>query len=163
MRLLRCLTLISLVVVICIPVLAADENNRTCSPVGTWFGGSGVKYQLTIIADGSDKYTVIYDPAFQVPPFSIGTKFTGVMVKKGNVFSATGMVMLNTDTTYPPAPPVIWALRETGRMPDCNSLEFTITFFAAYSWGKVPLVDEPDYYPAPTPIYETYKRTPEPD
>ncbi len=109
MRVLRCIALVSLFLAICIPVFA-DEGSKTCSPVGTWYGGSAVKYQLTVMADGADKYTFIFDPGFQNPAFPIATKFTGVMVKKGHKFLARGMGLFNVDTSFPPAPPVIWAL-----------------------------------------------------
>ena len=143
-------------------------RSQECDVAGTWYGGSDFKYLITIIPTSWNHYTVIYDPTYTLDlyGFPYNTKYTGEMIRKGNNLKVNAMNILNMDSTIIP-PDVsklnIWAIMQTGKLIDCDTLQITDVFAGGYYWtsNKVPLKDPPDY-PLPATGVETYKRLPSP-
>jgi len=147
---------------------ALSAMAQECSPAGTWYGGSDFKYLITIIPTSGNHFTVIYDPTYTLDlyGFPYNTKYTGEMIRKGNNLKVNAMNIFNMDSTILP-PDVtklnIWAITQTGKLIDCDTLEITDVFAGGYYWtsNKVPLKDTPDY-PLPVTGVETYNRLPSP-
>jgi hypothetical protein len=148
--------------------VTAQELRSDCNLAGTWYGGSDFKYLLTIIPTADNRYSVIYDPTYTLDLFGFpyNTKYTGELIRKGKTLHLNAMNILNMDSTLVP-PDVsklhIWAIRQTGKLTDCDTLNMTDVFAGGYYWtsNKVPLKDPPDY-PLPDTGLETYHRLPSP-
>ena len=147
-----------------LPAIAQD-----CNLAGTWYGGSDFKYQLTIIPTGDSRYAITYDPVYTLNlyGFPYNTKYTGVMIRKGKNLTLNAMSILNMDNTLVP-PDVsklnIWAIQQTGKIINCQTLELIDVFAGGYNWtsDKIPVKDPPDY-PLPATGLETYRRLPLPE
>lgn len=112
---------------------------------------------------------MIYDPAYTLGLFGFpyNTKYTGVMIRKGKNLTLNAMSILNMDNMLVPPDLFklnIWAIKQTGKIIDCHTLEMIDVFAGGYSWtsNKVPLKDPPDY-PLPATGPETYHRLPSPE
>ena len=139
---------------ICFLTLLAPGFGTDCTPTGTWYGGSenGAKYLLTVIPS-TPYYTVIFQAAFK-PRVPVLTRYSGEMTHvKAKTFDIYAIAMVNT-SELPPDPgadstlPQVWAIRSRAEISDCNTLDLTIDFFAAYNWRSdlVPYLDPPDTY-----------------
>ncbi len=160
----RTVLLVALVLAAMLPGLAQGFGYE-CSPAGTWYGGGSgpAKYLLTITQTYFGHYTYSYDEGFTpaVPKLS---EYSGELVRVGfNTYVGRAIALANMSSAPPNAggiPPQIWAIRETGRLTDCNTMEFDIDFFGVYQWGRIPFVDQPDASKLPVEgvIHETYTR-----
>jgi len=148
--------------------LNKSDKLKSCSPVGTWYGGSGAKYLLTVFPNGGDRFIVYSDPAFNMQALApVSTKWNGWLKRKGGHLEGAAMGIIIYDTSFPPdlSNLQIWAIQQTVEFKDnCDTMVNNITFFGGYYWNsnKVPLVDSPDFNVAPTPIVEVYHRFPAP-
>ncbi len=160
-----------------------------CTPAGSWYGGSVVGYQLTIVpTNPAGRYTTFGQGIYKAS--AITATITGEISRKGNVFEGSFLSLTGDDSfvNLPPAAngkmPDLEVGWEVVKMLDCNTLQVTIPFFGSYfatniwqpgsPWGgptwlnlKVPFVDPPDidWIPILTndtkPIVETYHRVPD--
>jgi hypothetical protein len=154
----------------------APPFGSDCGIAGTWYGGSVVAYQMTIIPTvWPDRYTVYSDPMF-----TDGTKntlYTGTLVKRGQLYEGSLLQMTSNDPAFATFPPTL------GLMPDinagwvsmklvgCNTVSSLIPFFGLYlsnsvwTGQKTPMIDAPDVdllnvLNGGKPIIETYHRLP---
>ena len=169
------------VVLAAVQCFAQQGVGNNCTLAGTWYGGSVVAYQMTIVPSvPAGHYTLFYDGIFKATP--IAAMGTGRLVKHGKVYEGSSLSLVGDDSfiNMPPGangkmPDVeaVWASME---MVDCNTMRSTVwffgTYFAANIWepgivwkaGK-PLVDPPDIdwiniLNNGHPIVETYHRLP---
>ena len=146
------------------------QNQNSCSPAGAWYGGSEgtVKYLGSITPIDGSTYTLLFDGAYSTKDigFPVKTIFAGTFKaqKYGEyLFEGSGGGLANPSDAMPPKTgPAILVVHFRMRFEDCNTLKFDYDFFGGYFMGngKVPFVDVPDFFPAPVPIHETYKRLP---
>ena len=177
--------LVVFLVVAALPCLAQYGSViNNCTIEGTWYGGSTVAYQLTVIpSTPAGHYSFIFDPMYVDPQVPMAAKVTGELVKHGDVYE--GSMFLLGGGNQPPGPnykmPDIIVGWNSMRLLDCNTIKNTIPFFGMYfgagiwqpgtpwtgiNWlrGKVPLLDPPDVDMIPVltgdvkPIVETYHR-----
>ena len=138
---------------------------NSCSPVGTWYGGSdasaGMKYLLRITAGPAGRYAITYELGF-IPKIPRISTYSGEMVKTPSGFVAYSLALANMVSTPPPLggpPPDIWAVRAQMHFEGCDTLKSVIDFIGIYKWGdRVPFVDLPDLLPALGT--ESYRRMP---
>jgi hypothetical protein len=157
--------------------VAFASDAKPCTIAGTWYGGSVVAYQLTIIPTAEDDhYTIVFQPMFT--DGAKDTSYTGTLVKKGSVYEGSSMQMTSADPAFATSPPtlglmpdlnVVWA---SMKLVDCNTISNFIPFFGTYTakggvWNgqKTPLVDAPDvdlldFLTGGQPVVETYHRLP---
>lgn len=167
------------------PCLAQPGAGHACNPAGTWYGGSVVAYQMTLVpAVPAGHYTVTFQGFYKNSVMS--TIVTGDLVKNGQRYEGSVLGLSTQDPDFLNPPPV-------GKMPDltvgwislemldCNTIRNTIPFFGLYAgagiWApglvgpvwtdaKVPMVSPPDVdlldvLAGGQPILETYRRLPE--
>lgn len=165
-------SIFSVVIVLFIgAVLASAQGFRSeCNPAGTWYGGSiPFKYLLTIIPTEGNRYTVVYDSTYSLTAagFAVSTRYTGELIRRADDLKLNAMAIHNTSSTYPVNPSTlqIWAIAQTGKFTDCDTLQMTDDVAAAYLWtsNKIPLKDAPDYLILSSPLIETYHRLPSPE
>ncbi len=179
--------LVLLVLLAPVPCLAQQGVGNGCTLAGTWYGGSVVAYQLTIVPSvPAGHYSIFAQGVYKAA--AITTTVTGEVVKKDNAYEGSILSLIG-DESFVNLPPgangkmpdleVAWQSIE---MLDCNTIKNTIPFFGTYfgppiwepgtpwsgvNWiagGKVPLLDAPDVDLIPIltgdtkPIVETYHR-----
>lgn len=119
---------------------AQQGPGNECTLAGTWYGGSVVAYQLTIVpSTPAGHYTFFFQGMYKAPPpTAIDAHPTGEIVKKGNVYEGP-MLVLHGDSTFVDLPPAA-----NGKMPDldagwvsmemldCNTIKNTIPFLGTY-------------------------------
>lgn len=158
------------------------QRRPSCDLSGTWYGGSVVAYQMTIIPAASEnQYIVLFEGMYKNSVMN--TLFSGEIAKRENLYAGSIMQLSTSDPDFLNPPPI-------GKMPDiiagwtsvefvdCNTIKNTIPFFGLYFsnniwqpgivWnaeGKIPLVDAPDVdlldiLNGGRPIVETYHRLP---
>ena len=166
----------------------AQQGKGDCSIAGTWYGGSAVAYQMTVVQSGpAGHYTMWAEGMYKTSV--LNTTYSGTLEKKGNQFVGSG-VSLNTQNPEYLNPPPFQTLPDltvgwfSMELTDCNTIKNTIPFLGTYfgigiwlpgspasgiSWvpgGKIPLSDSPDLDMIPIltgdtkPIIETYHRLP---
>lgn len=162
--------------------LLAEGPPRSCDLTGTWYGGSIVAYQMTIVPAGSGHYSVIAEGMYKNSVMN--TIYTGLVARKHNRYEGPLMQLTTSDPDFlkPPAEigkmPDIIAAWSSMELADCNTIQNTIPFFGIYFggpigqsgivWvppGKIPLLDPPDFnlllpITGGAPIKETYHRLP---
>jgi hypothetical protein len=165
------------------PCLAQQGPGSECTPAGSWYGGSVVAYQMTIVPSGpAGRYTVIFEGMYKNSVMN--TQITGRLVRKGRFYEGSLLSLITADPDFLNPPPigkmpdltVGWTVLE---MLDCHTIRNVIPFFGHYfagniwspgiTWalpGKVPLWDPPDLdlldiLAGGHPIVETYRRLPE--
>lgn len=120
--------------------LAQQGSGNACTPAGTWYGGSVVGYQLTIVpSTPTGHYAFFFQGMYKMPPpTAIDAHPTGQLVKNGKRYEGN-MLVLHGDSTFVDLPPAV-----NGKMPDvdagwismelldCNTLKNTISFLGTY-------------------------------
>ncbi len=152
---------------------SASNTDESCTPAGTWRGGSaydpdgdpyedlGVRYVCSIVPIGNGRFSAIWEGSYVTPPdYARMTQYCGEIVRKSDGgYEGIGMAYFNTSSTFPPESlPEVWVIHGDLEMPDCDTLKFTWDTFAAFDWQSEPFVDDPLFEPVPTPIIEVYKR-----
>ncbi len=112
--------------------LAQQGKGNECTPAGTWYGGSVVSYQVTIIPAGpAGEYISIAEGMYKNSVMN--TAYTGVLKKKGSKYEGSGVALTTSDPDFLNLPPI-------GKLPDlmvgwfseelidCNTLKNTIPF-----------------------------------
>lgn len=167
---------------------AQQGKGNECTIAGTWYGGSVVAYQMTIVPSGpAGHYTMTAQGMYKTS--IMNTAYSGTLKKEGKKYVGSGMALDTQDPEYLNPPPfqmlpdliVGWFSME---LVDCNTIRNAIPFLGTYlgigvwlpgspasgiTWvpgGKVPLADSPDIDMIPIltgdtkPIVETYHRLP---
>jgi hypothetical protein len=164
-------------VVFCLTFMASihafSESGNTYNPAGTWRGGSsydpagdpyddlGVRYLLTVIPIGRDRFTALWQGAFINPPeYTRRTHYSGEIVRtRDGKYECIGMALFNTSSAFPPdSLSQVWAIHGDMEFRDCDTVTITWDTFDVFDWHAVPFVDPPLFQPAPTPVVEIYKR-----
>jgi hypothetical protein len=163
------------------PLLADSPGSpRPCDLAGTWYGGSVVAYQMTIIpAAVPDHYTVFAQGMYK--DGVMNTVYSGQVARKHNRYEGPLMQLSTSDPDFLNPPPIgkmpdITAVWSSMKLVDCNTVENRIPFFGVYfaaniwqpgvDWiapGKTPLLDAPDVdllnvLAGGMPIVESYHR-----
>ena len=165
------------------PLLAQASTPPWCDIIGTWYGGSTVAYQMTVIpAVAPDHYTVVFQGMYKNSVMN--TAFTGELVKKHNRYEGPLMQLTTGNPAFLNPPPVgelpdIIAAWTSIELVNCNTIRNTIPFFGLYAgagiwqpgesgaaWitsGKTPLLHPPDVdlldvITGGVPIVESYHR-----
>jgi hypothetical protein len=136
--------------------------------VGTWYGGgdSTVKYVAVITPLRGGRFQLVFHGAYDMTllGFPVMTIVPGEFKREQYGewdYVGTAVGLAGTSASMPPSTlPNILAVRYRARLEGCDTLLVQHDFFGGYLWGRRPLIDPPDYFPAPTPIDETYRRLP---
>ncbi len=155
----RFLLAVMMLVLIAVPCLAQGIGS-TCSPAGTWIGGSDPQapiYQMTLIPTAAGRYAFIGQ---YIPDAGIySTAFMGELIKNG---AQTYKLYLMATYTQQELDAAI----SKGVMLDCDTIQFTYTWIGVYlpiTNDKIPFVTQPEIEVirdilAGNPIVETYHR-----
>ncbi len=156
--------------VICFVFLALSmfaQNSSSCSPVGTWYGGSdAVKALLTIAPITGEQFTIRAEILGDVASAGIPawTSWTGQLVRsKGNLYTAHEISMYTSSPAFPPAADSyeLDAVRGYLTFSDCDNIQFTYDFYGVYfDLTQIPFVDSPALSIDMTGSLETYRRMP---
>jgi hypothetical protein len=164
--------------IVTMPALLLPQSGQnagsSCSPVGAWFGGgldspstpNTVKYTMFISQNDGNTFTLVFDGAYTQAKIGVpvATIVPGVLKKRPHgqwKYEGAAGVLINRSDAFPPATkPDLVVIHYRAKFDGCDTLIVQHDFFGGYAWdsNKTPLVDAPDYRPAPTPIYEVYKR-----
>ena len=143
------------------------QNHNSCSPVGTWYGGSDLKYVLVITPIAGNRFAIRGDAVFFQPAFGyqVWSPWSGELEKLRNgQYIAQEIAMYTTSTQVPPPPDSFQLGAVHGRMEfiDCNTLQFKSDFFGFYfGLNKIPFFDPLDLNLLPPGgLTETYLRMP---
>ncbi len=163
-------------------VLAEPGPPRSCDLAGTWYGGSVVAYQMTIVpAAAPGRYTVFFQGMYKNSVMN--TAFTGELARKHDRYQGPFMQLSTSDPDFLNPPPIgklpnVVAGWTSMELVDCNTIENRIPLFGVYLsgniwqpgvvWatpGKTPLHDAPDVdlldlLHGGSPVVETYRRLP---
>ncbi len=167
------------------PLLAQADAPRSCDITGTWYGGSVVAYQMTIVpAAGPGHYTVLFQGMYKNSVMN--TAFTGELVRKRNRYEGPLMQLTTANPAFLNPPPIgelpdIIAGWTAMELVDCDTIRNTIPFFGLYAgagiWQpsgagvgwieppRTPLLQPPDVdlldiLSGGVPIVESYRRLP---
>jgi hypothetical protein len=163
---------ITLLIVCCVllvvPVVAQKPplpNN--CSPVGSWYGGSDVKYLLTISAVGGDKFLIRAEPVFDVPDlggYKAATAWSGELRKISPYAYLGQYISLYTTSNEVPPPQGSMELdgvRGVLTFTNCDSINIAYDRYLVYfDVSKLVFVDPPDLNIDITGLFERYHRMP---
>lgn len=148
-----------------IPSLA--QNSNSCSPTGTWYGGSDYKYLVTITPITGQRFAIRYEAVYSNAAFGYAawTSWSGELVRVKNkryVAQAISMYTTSPDLQPPPNSFELDGVRGWAEFTGCDNLKFDYDFYGAYfDLNKIPFVDPPDLnYLPPGGIIETYRRMP---
>ena len=171
------------ILVVAATCFAQQGGGNACTPAGTWYGGSVVSYQMTIVPAGPAGHYIITAQGMYKNA-ALNTTYSGELVKVGNKYEGSMMQLSTPDTDFLNAPPIwklpnVFAGWSTMELVDCNTLKNVIPFFGIYfassvwsinpgeplAWTnlKTPLVDAPDVdlvnvLGGGHPIIESYHR-----
>ena len=138
---LRRLSVILFILVFAAFASAQEGEGNECTLAGTWYGGSVVSYQMTIVPSGpAGHYTIFAEGMYTNSAKS--TTYTGTMVKKGNKYVGNMMQLSTSDTAFQGQPPYnhmpdIFAGLSNFELTDCNTLKNTITRFGIYFGANI--------------------------
>ena len=147
-------------------VSAVAQNVASCSPVGTWYGGSDVKYQLTITPITGETYAMRAEILGTLAGVGVNawTQWSGQFIKqKSGVYLGQYISLYTTSTTFPPPPDSFEmdAVRGWMTFSDCDNMQIIYDFYGVYfDLEQVPFVDTPALAFNPGPPGETYHRMP---
>lgn len=136
----------------------AEIRNNACSPAGVWYSTG---YVATIIATVDGKFTIRYDPVYDVAAYGYKswTSWPGQLVKTGpnryRIQAISMFTALNDSLELD-------GVRGWMEFTDCDNLKISYDFFGGYfDLNKVPFVDPPEVsYLPPEGLIETYHRMP---
>jgi hypothetical protein len=150
-----------------IPSLAQNVLNlNNCSPVGTWYGGSDVKYQLIITPITGERFAIWGTVVAAIGNLGYPgwSPWAGEMTKtKSGRYVFQEIALYTTSPDFPP--PLnsfeLDAVHGWGHFTDCTTIEFGFDYYVWYfDLDKVPFVDQPDGSIDASGIHESYKRMP---
>ena len=157
-----------LLIVCCIliiaPLLAQSQN--TCSPVGTWYGGSDVKYLFTITAITGEKFATRAEVVGNVASAGAPgwTSWSGELVRiSGNRYLGQYISMYTSSPEFPPPADSfeVDAARGYLSFVNCDNIKIEYDFYLVYfDLSKIVFVDQPDVTIDITGSVETYHRMP---
>ncbi len=121
-----------------------------CSPTGTWYGGSDVKYLMTITPITDTRFTITSQPLLDVAALGLPawTGWSGELRKIDARHFINHSTSLYTTSSQIPPPPDSYeldAVRGTMEISTCNVIKFRYNFYGLYfDLNKVAFVDVPD-------------------
>ena len=142
------------------------QGPNNCSPVGTWYGGSDVKYVLTITPAAGERFSVKAEVVLDMATIGVlgWTSWSGEFGKVSAGSYVGQYISMYTSSSEVPPPPSAYeldAVRGWMRFIDCNNIKITYDFYGLYfDLNKIPYVDPPDLSVDPSGILETYHRMP---
>lgn len=158
--------LIICISVLVLPSLAQNSLvHKTCSPAGTWYGGSDYKYLTTITPIEGNTFAIRGEAVYSQGAWGYTgwTSWSGELVKTKDGRYVDHSISMYT-TSFEMQPPVgsfeLDAVRGWMEFLNCDTIQFTYDFFGAYfDLNKLPFVDLPDLnYLPPGGITESYSR-----
>ncbi len=168
--------LLLLVILFAVASVAQQGPGNECTIAGTWYGGSVVAYQMTIIPiQPAGHYMVLTQAGFTDAKFT--TMYSGISEKKGDGYEGTFMQFYSDNEAFTTAPPTILLFPDLRvgysimKLTDCNTISNYIPFFGVYFGYRVwagevtPFVSPLDFdfldlLSNGKPIRETYHRIP---
>jgi hypothetical protein len=146
--------------------LAQTPAPGNCSPVGTWYGGSDVKYLFTITPITGDRFTtraeVVADIASVGP--RVWTSWSGQLLQIGpNRYLGQYISMYTTSTEVPPPPDSMELDGVRGYLSfrDCDNIRIEYDYYLVYfDLNRIAFVDAADITIDITGTVETYHRMP---
>lgn len=143
------------------------QSPAACSPVGTWYGGSEVKYLGTIDPITGERVSARFEVvgSLQSLGFAAWTSWSGQFSKaKAGLYVGQYISMYTNSFAFPPAPNSyeLDAVHNSMEFIDCDNIKITYDFYGVYfDLNKVPFVDPPDAGgDIPGGFVETYHRVP---
>lgn len=151
-----------------VPGLAQNpQNHKSCSPVGTWYGGGDYKYVITIAPVTGNTFTITSEGVYSQAAFgyTAWTSWSGQLLslKDGRYLAHEVSMYTTSPEIQPPTNSIeLDAVRGWMTFIDCANIQFSYDFFGAYfDLNKVPFVDPVDLsYLPPGGLIETYHRMP---
>jgi len=142
------------------------QSSASCSPVGTWYGGSDVKYLMTITPITGERFSTRAEVV--LPLVLLGypawTSWSGEFNKSNRGRYVVQEISMYTSSTEVPPPANSYevdAVRGSMQFIDCDNIKMTYDFYGLYfDLNKVPFVDPPDVSVDAGGIVETYRRMP---
>lgn len=126
-----------LLILVALPCFAQQGPGNDCTIAGTWYGGSVVAYQMTIIPIApAGRFVVITEPGFTDGKLS--TLYSETVVKNGDSYEGGGIQFYSEDPSFATEPPTLGKLPDvravwsTMKLTDCNTLSNYIPFFGLY-------------------------------
>ncbi len=134
--------LILVVLLAAVSCLAQQGLGNDCTLAGTWYGGSVVAYQFTIIPAGPAGHYITFAQGFYKNAV-MNTVYSGTLEKRGNKYEGSGMALLTQDPDFLNPPPLGklpdiiagWFITE---LTDCNTIKSTIPFLGLYFGRPMP-------------------------
>jgi hypothetical protein len=152
--------------IFCIGQNGFSQGLAACSPVGTWYGGSDVKYLLTITPITGDTFAVRAEVVLALGNVGIPawTSWSGQFRKVNpNLYVGHYMSMYTGSTEVPPSSNSyeMDAVRGWMKFTDCQNISISYDYYGVYfDLGKVPFVDAPDVPVDVNGLVESYHRMP---
>ena len=157
------------VLIICcafLSIASLAQVSPACSPAGAWYGGSDVKYLLTITPATGEKFATRAEVLLNLPSLGLTgwTAWSGEFRKvKAGLYVGQYISLYTTSSEVPP-PANSYELddvRAWMKFTDCDNIKITYDFYGLYfDLNKVPFVDTPDFNVDPSGILEIYHRMP---
>ena len=161
--------LLVFVLLLSIPCVAQDSvlhNTASCSPVGTWYGGSDVKYLMTITPITDETFAVRFEAVLAIGSVGEGawTTWSGQFRKvKSGFYVGHYMSMYTTSTEVPPPSTSyeVDAVRSWMTFKNCDDITISYDYYGVYfDLAKIPFVDPPDMPVDVGGLVESYHRMP---
>ncbi len=151
-------------VLLSIPSVAG--NSASCSATGTWYGGSDVKYLMTITPITGERFTVTSQPLLAIASLGLPawTGWSGEFRRISTNRYVGHYTSLYTTSSQVPPPADSYeldAVRGWMEFADCNTIRITYDFYGLYfDLNKAPFIDLPDISVDASGILETFRRMP---
>lgn len=159
----------TILLVICCALLSAfgfAQMPPGCSPAGTWYGGSDVKYLVTVTPVTGERFTIRADPAFDIPDlgYKAFTSWSGQLVRlSANRYVGQYISLYSTSSDVPPPPESMEmdGVRGYVSFTGCDNMRIAYDRYLIYfDLNKIVFVDPPDVDIDITGLVETYQRMP---
>ncbi|HVO60001.1 MAG TPA: hypothetical protein VMT53_03650 [Terriglobales bacterium] len=151
-----------------IPTLAQTPPSASnCSPAGSWYGGSDVKYLLTVVPLTGETFAITAQPIFDVTDlggYKALTAWSGEFRKISRSAYLGQYISLYTTSSEVPPPPESMELdgvRGVLTFTNCDNIKIAYDRYLIYfDVNKVVFVDVPDLNIDVTGVVEYYRRMP---
>ncbi len=159
------LLLLCLIVMV-LPCLAQSPGMASCSPAGTWYGGSEVKYLFTITPITGERFAIRAEILGDVASAGIPawTSWSGQLIKVGpNRYQGQYISMYTSSPGFPPAQDSFEVDGVRGYLSfiDCDNMKIEYDFYLVYfDMSKIVFVDQADITMNISGSVETYRRVP---
>lgn len=141
-------------------------NSPACSPAGTWYGGSDVKYLLTITPITGEIFAARAEVVLDIAAVGLPawTSWSGQFRRVTGGRYVGQYISMYTSSSEVPPPENSYeldAVRGWMEFTDCDNIRIAYDFYGLYfDLNKVPYIDPPDVSVDVSGLVETYHRVP---